>query len=326
MRRRSANSILVSLVWLAAAPTLQADEFPRRAITIVVPYAPGGGTDLLTRIVARGLSNRFATPVVVENRPGAGTTVAAVSVAKAPADGHLLLMGTSSTLAINATLYKQLPYDPVRDLSPVSLVCSLPFVLVVNPALPVQGVTDLVRLAKASPGKLNYGSGGAGSANHLFIELFKSMTGADIAHVPYKGSSPALSDAVAGRIQLLMSELAPALAQIRAGRLRALGVSSPERLTAAPDIPTLAEAGVPGYDAVAWQMLIAPGKTPRAVLEKLSVETNAIVRSPEVAQQFVKLGLVPIGRGAPDELAVFVKTEIGRWGRVVQQAGVAGSE
>jgi tripartite-type tricarboxylate transporter receptor subunit TctC len=306
-------------------PAVAAD-YPERAVTILVPFAPGGGTDVLGRILARKLGERFGKTFVVENRSGAGTSIAAAAVAKAPPDGYTLLMSVSSTFAVNPTLYKKLPYDPDTELVPVSLLCTVPFVLVVNPALPVKSVRDLIKLAKEKPGQLSYGSGGVGAAHHLFAELFKSMTGTEMTHVPYKGSLPALTDVVAGNIQWMFSDLAPSLPLIKAGKLRALAVTTRERAEAAPDIPPLAEVGVPGYDAAAWQMLAAPAGIPDDVLAKLNGAVNDIVRSPEVSQQFVKLGLVPLGKSSPDELKRFVKSEGVRWSEVVKRAGIAGTE
>jgi tripartite-type tricarboxylate transporter receptor subunit TctC len=317
--------IAATALALLVQPASAAENYPTRDVTVVVPYAAGGGTDILARLIAQKLEKRLDKPVIVENRPGAGTVVAAVGLASAAPDGHTLMMATSSTMAINVTLYKKLPYDPAKQLTPVSLVCTLPFVLVVNPSLPAKNATDLIKYIKAHPGQLNFGSGGAGSANHLFMELFKTMTGTQVTHIPYKGSTPALNDVVAGHIQMMLSEIAPALPLIRAGKLRAIGVTSGKPVAAAPDIPPLATA-VPGYDPVSWQMLIAPAATPKNVVAKLNREVNAIVNTPDVSKNFVELGLTPIGEKTPEELVQFVKTETVRWSKVVQDAGVAGSE
>ncbi len=302
-----------------------AQNYPARDVTVVVPYAAGGGTDILARLVGQKLEERLGKPIIVENRPGAGTVIAAVGLASAAPDGHTLMMATSSTMSINVTLYKKLPYNPATQLTPVSLVCTLPFMLVVNPSLPVKNAADLIKYIKDHPGQLNFGSGGAGSANHLFMELFKKMTSTEITHIPYKGSTPALNDVVAGHIQMMLSEIAPALPLIKAGKLRAIGVTSGEPVAAAPDIPPLAKT-VPGYDPVSWQMLIAPAQTPAHIVTKLNREINDIVNEPDVSKKFVELGLVPIGKKTPEELTQFVKTETVRWSKVVQEAGVAGSE
>jgi tripartite-type tricarboxylate transporter receptor subunit TctC len=252
--------------------------------------------------------------------------IAANQVAKSAPDGYTLLWSVSSTQAINATLYKKLPYDPAKDLVPVALIGSVPFVLVVNPSLPVNSVMDLVRLAKQKPGELNYGSGGVGAAHHLFAELFSSMAGIKMTHVPYKGTLPALNDVVAGHIPLMFSDPAPALPLIEAGRLRALGVTTAERAAAAPKIAPIAEQGVPGFDAAAWQMVVAPAGTPDEIVARLNRELNAMTAGGDIRQKLVDFGLNPIGKGTPAELDRFLQSEIARWGKVVQQAGLAGTE
>jgi tripartite-type tricarboxylate transporter receptor subunit TctC len=322
-------SFLVALtgaVFVSVTEPLAALDYPERAVSIVVPYAAGGGTDVLARLIAQKLSDKFGKPVLVENRPGAGTVVAATSVAKAAPDGHTLMVGTSSTLSINVTLYKKLPYDPATELVPVALLSSLPFVLVSNPTLPIASVGDLVKFAREKPGQLNYGSGGPGAANHLFFELLKSMTDTNIVHVAYKGSSPALNDVVAGHIQFAMTELAPALPLIRAGKLRALGVTTSQRLLGAPEIPPIAESGVSGYDAAAWQMLIAPAHTSKETVAKINTEVNAVIVSDDISKKLSDLGQIAIGKGSPEDLKRFVESETARWRKIVQQAGIAGSE
>jgi len=299
-------------------------DYPNHQVNLVVPLAPGGGTDILGRLIGQKLSDRFGKPFVVENRPGAGTVTAAVQVAKSPPDGYTIMMATSGTMAMNTTLYKKLPYDPGKDLVLVALVCNVPFVLVVNPALPVNSVADLVKLAKAQP--LSYGSGGAGAFHHLMGELFKTTLGIPMTHVPYKGTLPALNDVIAGHIQLMFSDLAPAYPLIQAGKVRALGVTTAQRTAAAPDIPPLAEVGVPGFDWAAWQSVAAPGGTPREIVAKLNGAVNAAVAEPEVEKQLIGLQFIPLGKGSPEELDRFVKSETVRWAKVLQQAGGAGSE
>jgi tripartite-type tricarboxylate transporter receptor subunit TctC len=274
-------------------------------------------------LLGQKLSDKWGKSFVIENRPGAGTVIAANYVAKSPPDGYTIMMSVSS-LAINATLYKKLPYDPAKDLSLVSLIASVPFVLVVNPSLPVQSVPELIKLAKEKP--LSYGSGGVGAFHHLSAELFSSMTGIKMTHVPYKGTAPAINDLLGGYIQLMFSDLGPALPQIRAGKLRALGVTSAQRFIAAPDIPPLAEVGVPGLDAAAWQGVIAPSQTPKDIVAKLNSELNALVATDDVRKKLADLGMNPIGKGSPEELDKFLKSEIGRWGKVVEAAGIAHSE
>src|SRR5712691_9926498 len=242
----------------------RAQDYPSRQVSFIVPFAPGGGTDILGRMFGQKLSDRFGKPFVVENRPGAGTVTAAVQVAKSAPDGYTIMMATSGTMAMNPTLYKKLPYDPGKDLVLVALICNVPFVLVVNPALPVNSLADLVKLAKEKP--LSYGSGGAGAFHHLMGELFKTTLGIPMTHVPYKGTLPALNDVVAGHIQLMFSDLAPAYPLIQAGKVRALGVTTAQRAAAAPEISPLAEVGLPGFDWAAWQSVAAPGATPKDII------------------------------------------------------------
>src|SRR3954469_1384372 len=244
----------LALLGMSAAPSWaqeHAQDYPNRQVNFVVPFAPGGGTDILGRLVGQKLSDRFGKPFVVENRPGAGTVTAAVQVTKSAPDGYTIMMATSGTLAMNPTLYKKLPYDPGKDLILAALICNVPFVLVVTPSLPVHSVADLVKLAKEQP--LSYGSGGAGAFHHLMGELFKTSFGIPMTHVPYKGTLPALNDVIAGHIQLMFSDLAPALPLIEGGKVRAVGVRTAPRAASAPQIPPLSDVGAPGFDWGAWQ-------------------------------------------------------------------------
>jgi tripartite-type tricarboxylate transporter receptor subunit TctC len=317
--------IALALAGASAGPLwAQAADYPNRQVNFVVPFAPGGGTDILGRLVGQKLSDRFGKPFVVENRPGAGTVTAAVQVTKSAPDGYTIMMATSGTMAMNPTLYKKLPYEPGKDLILAALICNVPFVLVVNPALPVQSVADLVKLAKER--QLTYGSGGAGAFHHLMGELFKSTMGIPMTHVPYKGTLPALNDVVAGHIELMFSDLAPAIPLIEGGKVRALGVTTARRAASAPDIPPLAEIGVAGFDWAAWQSVAVPGATPKEIVAKLNGAVNAAIAEPDVTKQLVTHSFVPIGKGSPDELDRFVKSETARWAKVLQQAGVAGSE
>jgi tripartite-type tricarboxylate transporter receptor subunit TctC len=319
------NSALLALALLAALPRDAASQdYPARNVTILVPFAPGGGTDILARVVAQKLEQRLGKTFVIENRTGAGTVLAAGAAAKAVPDGYTLMQATSGTMSMNGAIFKTLPYDPTKDLVPVALVAAVPFVLVINKDLPVQNVTDFIKLAKEKP--LNYGSGGVGAFHHLNAELFSSMTGIKMTHVPYKGSAPALTDLIAGHIQVLFTDLAPSIELIRAGKVRVLGITSAESAKAAPEIPPLAKAGVPGYDTAAWQMMVAPAGTPQPILEKLNTEINAIVHTADVEKKFVDLGLIPVGKGTLGELGAYVKTETVRWGNVIRDAGIAGSQ
>jgi len=303
-----------------------AQDYPARFVTMVSPYAAGGGADLLARVVAQKLTDRLGRSFVVENRLGAGGVIAAASVARALPDGYTLFMATSTQLAIQVTLHKTLPYDPASDFAPVALIASVPFVLMVNPSLGVHSAGELIRLAKERPGALSYGSSGVGGPPHLYMELLQSMTGARLTHVPYKGTAQAIVDVVAGHIPVMFSDIAPAVSLLKDGRLRALGISSAARFQALPDIPPLAEAGVPGFDAVAWTMLVAPARTPKAIIDRLAAETRRIVAAPDVQKVLIDTGNNPLSSPPPDELQAYLKTEIVRWGKVVAQAGIAGSE
>ena len=245
-------------------------DYPNRQVNFVVPFAPGGGTDILGRMFGQKLSDRFGKSFVVENRPGAGTVTAAVQVAKSAPDGYTIMMATSGTMAMNPTLYKKLPYEPGKDLVLVALICNVPFVLVVNTDLPVHSIADLVKVAKERP--LSYGSGGPGAFHHLMGELFKSTLGIPMTHVPYKGTLPALNDVVAGHIQLMFADLSPAHALIQAGKVRALGITSAQRVASAPEIPPLAEVGVPGFDWAAWQAVVVPAGTPTDSVESSTAQ------------------------------------------------------
>jgi tripartite-type tricarboxylate transporter receptor subunit TctC len=307
-------------------PLAQAEDYPTRPVTVVVPYAAGGGLDLIARLLAQKLTDKIGQSFVIENRLGAGGVIAANSVAKAAPDGYTIFAGSSTQLAIQVTLHKKLPYDAAADFMPLALVASVPFVLIVNPSLPVQTAGDLVKLAKEKPGQLSFGSSGVGGPPHLYMELLKTMTGTQMTHIPYKGTAQAINDVVAGHVPILMSDVAPAVPLLNTGKVRALGVSPTTRVAALPDVPPIAENGVPGFDAVAWLMLVAPAATPKEIVDKLHDDLRAIVATPETQRQFVDLGVIPIDSPPVAELQAYVKSEIIRWGKVVEQAGIAGSQ
>ena len=303
-----------------------AQSYPSKPITLVMPYPPGGGTDFVGRTLAQKLEVRLGQPIVLEYRPGAASAIAATYVSRAPADGYTILYATSTTMAINVSVHKKLNYDPVKDLIPVAMIAHSPFVLVVNPALNVSSVAELIALAKSKPNGVSYASNGPGGAAHLFAELLKSMTGIAMTHVPYKGNAPALNDVVAGHVALMFVDPGAAVQLARQGKLRALGVSTATRSPMAPEVPPLAEVGLPGFDAASWHMIVAPRATPRPILDRLSIELRGIVKDAQVVSDFNGRGFVPRDGGPPDELAAFVKSEIGRWGQVVKQAGAAGTQ
>jgi len=323
---RLAVVIAALLTACSVMPTARADDYPARPITLVVPYTPGGSTEILARIVGQKLGEKLGKSVVVEMKPGAGTVIGATAVAQAPPDGYTLLMATPTPMAINVTVHKSLPYDPASDFVPLAMVASAPFLLLVNPELPVHSVKELIAYAKANPGKLSYGSGGVGAPHHLYMELFKSMTGTQMTHVPYKGSLPALTDLVGGQIQLMFCDIPPAAGMIAAHKVRVLGVSTAERVAAYPDVPTVAEAGVPGFAVAGWFMIVAPAKTPRPIVDKLHDALSAVMGAPEIKARIDQLSLVPLSTPSIADMQSFVKSEIARWGKIVQEAGIAGTE
>ncbi len=324
---RTIAGFYAALSLVLTTPALaQAIDYPTRNTTIVVPFAPGGVTDVLARTVANKLGERFGKSFVIENKGGGGMVIGALAAAKAAPDGYTLLMATNGTLAINPTLFKALPYAPLKDLVPVALVGSLPFVLLVHPSLPVNNLQDLIKLAKEKPGELNFASGGVGSSGHLFGELLQSAAGIKLTHVAYRGNVQALTDTIAGHVQMLFSDLGSAAEFVKAGKLRALAVTTPERFPSASDIPTIAEAGVPGYSAESWQMLVAPAGVPPEVLARLNTEINRIIAAPDVRDRLLQLGVTPKGTGDLAALTAFTRSEIDRWGTVVRAAGIAGTE
>ena len=311
---------LAALALLSLFAPARAD-FPDKPIKIVVPYPPGGTTDLLARAIAPRLSERLKQPVVVENRAGAGGVIGAQAVMRSPADGYTILFGTVATHGILPVLQKPAPYDPLKDFAPITLVAYTPNVLLANPALPVKNVAELLALAKAKPGTLNFGSTSQGGSPHMSGELLKTMAQIDIQHVPYKGGGPMMIDLIGGQIQLGFDNLPSAIAHVRSGKVRALAVTTAKRWPGAPEIPTLAEAGVPGYEASAWFGLLAPAATPKPVVELLQRHVAAILRLPEVEKQFFEQGAQPSGN-TPDEFARMITGELQKWAKVVAATGV----
>ena len=297
-----------------------AQAYPAKPIRLVVPFPPGGATDILARAAAQKLTDAWGQPVVVDNRPGAGGNIGSELVAKAAPDGYTLEMGTVGTHAINASLYAKMPYDHVKDFAPVILVASVPNVLEVNPGVPAKSVAELISYAKANPGKLNFASSGSGTSIHLSGELFKVMAGVDMTHVPYKGSSPALQDLLGGQVQVMFDNVPPSLPQIRAGKLRALAVTSATRSPALRDVPTIAESGLPGYEASSWFGVLAPAGTPPAIIAKLNAEIGAWLATPEAKEKMLALGANAAG-GSPEDFAKHIAVETAKWQKVVRASG-----
>jgi len=310
---------------LAMVSTARADTYPSRPVTIEVPFAAGGGSDLLARLVAKKLEDRLGKPFIVENKPGASTTLAAMTAVRAAPDGYTLMQATSTTMAINVSMLKKMPYEPLKDLVPVALLSSSPFFLVVNKDLPVKSVAELIALAKAKPNSLNYGSGGPGSMHHLSTELFESMAGITMTHVPYKATPPAMNDLLAGTIQVLFGDTTSLLPMIKQGTVRALAVTTAKRSSAEPDVPAVGET-LPGFESASWQMLVAPGATPPEVIDLLNREVHAIFSEPATIAELERRGIGPALTGPPVELREFVKKEIVRWSDIVRRAGLEGSQ
>ncbi len=315
------RTVWTLLLVLVASASALAQDYPTRNVVFIVPTGPGAATDLLARLLAPQLAERLGKPFVVENRPGAGTLTASNAVAKANPDGYTILMGTSTPLAINATLYKHLPYDPVKDFMPLALIATIPFVLVVNNDLPVHSVAELIAYAKAHPGELSYGSTGPGTPFHLNAELFSAMTGIQMVHVPYKAVVDSQLDLMGGRIQVMFTDFTSSVPLIKAGKMRALGVTTKTRAAAMPELQPIADLGVPGFNAAAWQMVVAPAATPKPVVDKLHTELEAIMALPQTRDAITRLGLVPADNSSIEQLQAFVRSEIVRWGEVVKRSG-----
>ena len=298
-----------------------AAEYPNRPIRIVVAYTPAGTTDILARAIGQKFTDAWGQPVIVDNRPGANGNIGTEHAAKATADGYSLLMTTAAPHGINPSLYPKLGFDAVKDFAAISLVAIVPNVLVVNNALPVKSVKELIAYAKSNPDKLNYGSPGIGSTGHMSMELLKAMTGASLVHITYKGDAGVLSDLLGGQIMLTLSNLPAYMPQVKAGKIRALAVSTARRSPAAPDIPTIAEAGIPGYETVAWFGLVAPARTPKDIVNKLSAETARILKLPDVNARLSELGAEPVG-STPQQFDVHIRSEIVKWAKVIKDAKV----
>lgn len=306
---------------LASSAWVQANDLPPAPIRILVGFAPGGGNDVVARLISTPLQARLQSTVIVENKPGAGSTIANAEMAKAPATGQTLLLGSTGSQAIAPHLYKQLPYDPIKNIQPVSLVSKSVVAIVVNSDLPIHNVRDLLNFAKANPGKLNFASPGNGTGTHLAGELFKSMAKVQMTHVPYRGDAPAMQDVMAGASQLMFASLPAAIAAGQSGRVRVIAVSGPKRVNSLPDVPTVTESGLPGYEVETWYGIFTTGGTPMPVVQRLSREIGEVLTSPSVRESIQKMGM-EIAPSTPDELAKLVTAEMTRWGKVIQDAGI----
>ncbi len=297
-----------------------AQPYPSKPIRLIVPFTPAGTTDILARRVGQKLSEAVGAQVIIDNRPGAAGSIGAGVAAKAEPDGYTLLMGHIGTLAVNPALYEKLPYDPIRDFAPVTLVAMVPSMLVVNPSLPAKSVKELIAFAKSRPGRLNYGSTGAGGTPYLAVEYFKLMAGLDIVEVRYKGAAPLTTDLIAGEIALTITGIPALLPHVKSGRLRALAVSSGKRSAAVPELPTISEAGLPGYEATSWYGVLAPAATSPAIVMKLNRGINQGLKQPDVAKRLAGEGAEPAG-GTAEEFGAFIKAETARWAKVLKATG-----
>jgi tripartite-type tricarboxylate transporter receptor subunit TctC len=323
-RRRTAIRMLAAALAVATIPVTApalAQAWPSKPITYVVPFPAGGTTDILARLIGQKLGVALGTTIVIENKPGAGGNVGSEFVARAAPDGYTILGGTISSHSINVSLYPKLPYDPVKSFEPITLIGTNPNVLVVNAASPFKSVGEITAALKAKPGSLSYASAGNGTSQHLSAELYKFMAGVDMVHIPYKGSGPAIQDVLGGQVPMMFDTTVVAGPHIQGGRLRALAVTSAKRSPALPDVPTMAESGVTGYDVVSWQAVFAPAGTPQPIVQRLSAEIAKILKEPEVQERFAKLGLEPSGM-APADLAAFQKAEIEKWAKVIKAANI----
>ncbi|HEV8520566.1 MAG TPA: tripartite tricarboxylate transporter substrate binding protein [Burkholderiales bacterium] len=322
MRHRFGLTLLTCMMTLACAANGLAQTYPAKPIRFYTPYPPGGTTDILARLIGAKLYESWGQPVIVDAKPGAGGNIGTDFVAKSPADGYTILMGASGPLAINVSLFSKLPYDPVKDLAPVILTASVPLILVTHPSLPAKNVKEFIALMKSRPGQFNYASAGPGSPQHLTAEMFKFMAKVDMAHIPYKGSGPAIVDLVGGQIPFAFESMIPVLPHVKAGKLRALAVTSAKPSPVLPEIPTVAESGVPGFESIAWYGVVAPAGTPRDIIAKLNAEMARILNLPDIKQRLIEMGSPPVA-GTPDQFGALIKSEIVKWGKVVKQAHVS---
>jgi tripartite-type tricarboxylate transporter receptor subunit TctC len=324
MKIRAGMIAAFSVFSLIAAPghaAERAQSFPSKPIRIIVPYSPGGTTDMLARMVGKKLNDKWGKPVLVENRPGANGMIGMDFVAKSPADGYTLGLASPGTHAINQSLYSNMTHDPIKDFQPVTLLVEAPMALVVNSSVPVSSVKELIAMMKAQPGKISFASGGNGSSQHLAFELFRSMAGVDAIHVPYKGGGAAYVDLASGRVNAMIDAWQQAKPQVQSGKLKVLAVASSKRLAELPDVPTIAEAGVPGFQTQAWYGLVAPAGLPKDVLTRLNTEIVAAVNRPEVRNQWTEMGLVPVGN-TPEQFAQYIRNETAKYAKLIKENNI----
>ena len=314
------HHVVAGLALICAGGALaQAPGYPVKPVRIIAGFPPGSGADITARVIGQKLGEAYGQQILVDNRPGAGSNIAAELAAKAAPDGYTVFIGTVAN-TINATLYATLPFDFARDFAPVALTTSAANILVVHPSVPARSVAELIKLAKARPGQLNYASAGIGTAPHLSAEMFRSMSGISLAHIPYKGSPPAVTDLIGGQVALMFSPASSVLALVKSGRLRALAVTTATRLPSLPELPTVAESGLPGYETVTWFGFVVPAATPRDIVGNLNADTVKVLAQPEVRQQFATQGIDVIG-GSPEQFAAYIRSEIVKWARVIKESG-----
>ena len=320
LTRRLALAALAAVTVAALPDPSLAQAWPSKPVTVIVPFPAGGTTDIVARLTAQKLSEAWGQPVIVDNRAGAGGNIGSAMVAKAAPDGYTLLMGTVGTHAINASLYDKMPYDVVKDFAPITNVAAVPNMLVVTPSLPVNSVPELIAYAKQNPGKLNMASSGNGTSIHLSGELFKVMTGIQMEHVPYKGSAPALTDLMGGQVQVMFDNMPSAIAHVKAGKLKAIAVTTAKRSPAMPDLPTIDEAGVKGFEAASWFGLLAPAGTPKEIVAKVQADVVKAMKTTDLTEKMGQQGAAAVGN-TPDEFAAYIKAELAKWEKVVKASG-----
>jgi tripartite-type tricarboxylate transporter receptor subunit TctC len=319
--RLTPKGLLAGLFMLLTACAWAQGVYPQKTVRLIVPFPPGGGNDVIARVVAQKLTDKWGQTVVVENRAGANGIVGLQALMQAPADGYTLAVGAAGPMAVNPSLYAKLPYDPLKDFAPITNLVNFPLLLVTHPSVPAKTTRELVALAKAKPGQLTYASPGSGNSGHLAGELFNSMAGVQVIHIPYKGQGPAQTDLMAGQVNMLYSSIPSVINQVKSGQLTAIAVGSAKRLASIPDVPTISESGVPGYEAYSWVGLVAPAQTPPDIVRKIYRDVSEILKQRDVADKLNQQGALPIG-DTPEEFTQYIRDEIAKWGKVVREANI----